>query len=621
MGTWLGRVVAASVLIGAIGMAPVVADDTTASQKKAAASSASQHGLVKWQEWTPDLFVRAKNQNKPVVLDLQAIWCHWCHVMDAKTYSDPQIAELLNTKFIPVQVDQDSRPDLSNRYEQYGWPATVFFKPSGGEIEIRSGFIKPDEMLALLQSIIRNPNKVRTAADRGPAKFASEGTLSDALRKELNTRHVDGYDDEHGGWGFDQKFLDWDTVEYAMDRAKGGDQLSRKRAETTLDLQRKLIDPVWGGVYQYSTNSDWNHPHFEKIMQMQAEDLRTYAIAYGLWHRQADLKSAEQIANYLHNFLRSPDGAFYTSQDADLVQGQHSGEYFALDDAGRRKLGMPRIDQHLYARENGWAINALAELYMVTGNTSYLGEATRAADWIIAHRAIAGGGFNHGGADKAGPFLGDTLSMGRTFLNLYTATGDRKWLNQSEQCANFIEKHFKVAQFGKGAGYATADLTKNAMQTPRPLLDENVMLARYANLLYRYVGKDSYKDMAKEAMRYLATPEIALSRHVLVAGILLADMELAEDPAHITVIGGKSDPGAQALFQAAIKCPSPYKRIEWWDPKEGPLPNPDVQYPAMKEAAAFLCLEGRCSPPVYKPDAVIALFETNSDKKEGAKNE
>ena len=123
-----------------------------------------------------------------------------------------------------------------------------------------------------------------------------------------------------------------------------GDREFERMARETLDAQRQLIDPVWGGVYQYSTDGDWKHPHFEKIMQMQAENLRIYAQAYALWKEPSYLEAATKIREYLRNFLTSPDGAFYTSQDADLVQGEHSADYFALDDSDRRKRGIPRID-------------------------------------------------------------------------------------------------------------------------------------------------------------------------------------------------------------------------------------------------------------------------------------
>jgi uncharacterized protein YyaL (SSP411 family) len=138
-----------------------------------------------------------------------------------------------------------------------------------------------------------------------------------------------------------QKFLDWDIVEYCMDESMRGDREFERRARETLDAQRQLIDPVWGGVYQYSTDGDWKHPHFEKIMQMQAENLRSYAQAYALWKEPSYLEAAKKICDYLRNFLTSPDGAFYTSQDADLVQGEHSAGYFALSDATRRKRGIP----------------------------------------------------------------------------------------------------------------------------------------------------------------------------------------------------------------------------------------------------------------------------------------
>ncbi len=605
-------VAALTLLLSSVAAQNLVAAPAEEAPAGAAATTSApakeQHhaSLVKWQEWTGDLFKRAHQENKPVLLDLEAIWCHWCHVQDAKTYSDPQIAQLLNTKFIPVKVDQDSRPDLSNRYEDYGWPATVVFKPNGDEIDILSGYVPPKEMLALLQSVVKNPYHTRMAKKAAPVNFAKNALLSDALRKELNRNHVQGYDDDKGGWGFDQKFLDWDTVEYAMAQGKAGDAAEAKRAKDTLRLQRKLIDPVWGGVYQYSVHGDWNEPHFEKIMQMQAEDLRIYALAYALWHNPDDLKSAQDIERFLHTFLSSTDGVFYTSQDADLVPGQHSAGYFALSDADRRAKGTPRVDKHIYARENGWAINGLTQLYMSSGDSQYLDEAVKAADWIIANRSLPDGGFSHDAKDKAGPYLGDTLAMGRAFLNLYTATGDRKWLADAEKAAKFMDKNFRVTTNG-GAGFATADL-KTTVPAPQPLLDENVGMVRFANLLYRYTNNAQFDKMAKQAMRYLATPAIARQRHILVAGMLLADQELSADPAHFTIVGAKDDPQALALFKSAIQYPSGYKRIEWWDKKEGPMPNPDVQYPDMQKAAAFGCLDGRCSAPVYKPEGVVALF-------------
>ncbi len=195
-------------------------------------------------------------------------------------------------------------------------------------------------------------------------------------RKDLNFKHVDGYDAEFGGWGIGgHKFLDWNSAEYSLQLAKEGDQAALERVKKTLEAHHKLLDPVFGGVYQYSTKGDWDHPHFEKIMETQAECLRFYAIAGMVLNDQKYIDSAKSIENYLRDFMLSSDGTFYTSQDADLKPGEHSAEYFSLNDKERRAQGIPRIDKHIYARENGWAINAIAYLYMATGNEDYLKEA------------------------------------------------------------------------------------------------------------------------------------------------------------------------------------------------------------------------------------------------------
>ncbi|HXQ01349.1 MAG TPA: hypothetical protein VN801_00150, partial [Candidatus Udaeobacter sp.] len=357
----------------------------------------------------------------------------------------------------------------------------------------------------------------------------------------------------------------------------------------------QLMDSAWGGVYQYSTDGDWRHPHFEKIMQRQADDLRIYANAYALWHDKTFLSAAHRIRVFLREFLTSSEGAFYTSQDADLIPGRHGGEYFQLSDAERRTKGVPHVDVHIYSRENGWAIRALAMLGAVSEDKQALADAIRAANWICANRALSWGGFRHDEKDVAGPYLGDTLSMGRAFLTLYACTADRAWLKRAEDAANFVDANFK-----DDLGYVSAAV-KGALKS-KPQFDENAGLARFANLLFHCSGKTGYRELAEHAMRFLATPHAADHRGFLVAGLLLADGELTSPPLHLTVVGGKDDPAAQALFEAAIKQPGTYRRIEWWDKREGPLPNADVEYPTLGRAAAFRCTASSCSPPVYLPE-------------------
>src|SRR5262245_55691376 len=172
-----------------------------------------------WTSWSDDILLQAKREQRFVLLDLEAVWCHWCHVMDVTTYRDSKVMALLNRKYLTVRVDQDSRPDLSNRYEDYGWPATVVFDVAGHEIVKRQGYLTADEMASILQAIIDNPTPGPSVRAETKINFPAIPLLPAALRTRLEKDYLAGYDSKQGSWGFDQKFLDWDSVEYAMDLA------------------------------------------------------------------------------------------------------------------------------------------------------------------------------------------------------------------------------------------------------------------------------------------------------------------------------------------------------------------------------------------------------------------
>jgi uncharacterized protein YyaL (SSP411 family) len=451
-----------------------------------------------------------------------------------------------------------------------------------------------------LQAIIDDPSPGPSVQAAPKLTIPANAILAAPVRTKLLANYFAGYDEKYGSWGTDQKFLDWDSVEYAMVLAsRDGNKQAERMARQTLDEQLHLLDPAWGGVYQYSTGGDWKSPHFEKIMQMQAENLRIYSLAYAQWQDPKYLHAAQEIRRYLKTFLTSPQGAFYTSQDADVIEGRHSADYFALDDAKRRARGVPRVDQHIYARENGWAINGLVALYAATGDASVLDEAPRATRWIIANRALPVGGFRHGSSNSNGPYLGDTIAMERAFLSLYRATADREWLAHAEAAMKFIDANFRDPL---GAGFDSSKSPTDRAYAPHPERDENFAVVRAANLLFRITADQADKDIADRAMRYVAADPVVF--RLPAAAPLLADYELSTEPLHLTIVGRKDDPVAKGLFEQALRYPSSYKRLEWWDPSQGAagrLPNPDVQYPSLKVSAAFICTSRTCSPPIFKP--------------------
>jgi uncharacterized protein YyaL (SSP411 family) len=549
-------------------------EDRTPSATTAPASPTA----VAWKPWSPAAFEEAKAGKKLVLLDLGTGWCHWCHVMEETTYKDAEVQGILAEHFVALRVDADGRPDLANRYEDYGWPATIVFDATGLELVKFRGYIEPVRMRSLLRGVVADPTPGPSALVSDAVAAGTSSSLSGEERAALLERWRAGYDRERAGWGTVHKYLDGEAFELAMRRGLGGDSDALAMARATATAERTaLIDPVWGGAYQYSHGGVWENPHFEKIMQRQAIDMEAFALAYEQWGDAADLAAAKKIEGFLASFLTAESGAFYTSQDADLVPGEHSASYFALDDAGRRKLGVPRVDQHIYARENGWAIEALARLSAATGDPEPLQRAVRAAEAIMKTH-VKNGGFKHDAADEDASYLGDSLVMARALLRLYLVTGEKRWLDRSVETARSI-----AARFAAPDGFVTA-CTSCAVGPQRPELDENVGVARFMNLLHRVTGDASFGESAELAMRYAVSPDALKRRGLYVSGVLLADEELRDEPLHVTIQGSPRDGEANALFRAALALPTTYCVVER-ETKDEP-------------AAALLCGHGVCRPPV-----------------------
>ncbi|MGQ0503023.1 MAG: DUF255 domain-containing protein [Panacagrimonas sp.] len=553
--------------------------------------AAAPEAGIAWKNWSAETFAQARAAHKPVFLYLEAVWCHWCHVMQQETLSRPEVQARLAKDYVAVRVDHDANPGLANRYRDYGWPALIFLSADGTDMVKRAGYIEPDSFARLLDAIVADPTPERAAVATPPPAGPSQ--LAPADRAFLLRAHDDSFDRKLGGLLTAQKFIDRDSVEYAL--AHADSPAERHKAELTLTAALALLDPVWGGASQYSTGGDWHHAHFEKIMRTQAAYLRIYALAWARLGRPADLGAAQDIQRYLFAFLRSPEGAFYVSQDADVVPGQYSRAYYDLDDAGRRKLGVPRVDRHLYADANGLAAEALATLYGVSADRGALDAAVRAIDWVLANRAGRRGALRHGEAPESTSHLSDSLAVGRAALMLHEVTGERRWLAVAERLGKAIDAQLRATR----AGFLTESATPG-LPIPLPDLAENISATRFFNRLAHYSGNKAFRDAALHGMKYLAG-HAARQEDIEEAGILLADDELVRDPVHLTVVGAKADATARQLFETALKVSGSYRRIEWLDRAEGPLANSDVSYPEFAKPAAYVCTAGRCSRPSYEP--------------------
>jgi uncharacterized protein len=262
-----------------------------------------------------------------------------------------------------VKVDIDARPDFEERYHDWGWPATVLMTPEAEEIGKYRGYMPPARLLEILQAAsstsARGDGTAKTTAAQ--ARPPTDGELADIATATQRT--LDGlWDAKEGSWGDVQKVpLYWDNA-WALERARTGSETDRTRALFTLAQQRKIIDPVWGGICQYSTDGDWLHPHYEKLAAYQAGAIDNYATAFALTGDDQWLRTARLVRAFVDRFMTSPEGGFYATMDADLnahdpekpfVSGH---EYYAKSDSERRALGIPRVDTNEYGRENGLVV-------------------------------------------------------------------------------------------------------------------------------------------------------------------------------------------------------------------------------------------------------------------------
>jgi uncharacterized protein YyaL (SSP411 family) len=167
------------------------------------AGTIAQADGIAWRPWSDAVFTEAQRDGKLVLLDMEAVWCHWCHVMDETTYQDPAVVKLLNERFIAVKVDQDGNPALSQRYEDWGWPATIMFDAKGRELAKERGYVEPAAMAQLLQTLIDKPEPI---PEMPASKPAAQALLTAQQKQVLGNRLETGYDSEHGGWGNRHKF-------------------------------------------------------------------------------------------------------------------------------------------------------------------------------------------------------------------------------------------------------------------------------------------------------------------------------------------------------------------------------------------------------------------------------
>src|ERR1022692_933670 len=358
---------------------------TTTLNSLARASSAylrsAMHQPIQWHEWGEEAFAAAQRENKPMLLDIGAVWCHWCHVMDRESYDDAEIAAIVNQHFIAVKVDRDERPDIDSRYQaavqavsgQGGWPLTAFLTPDGKPFyggtyfPPSDGYGRPSFRRVLLSianayaekhgDVVEQAKMVESAIAQSESFAGRSGRVSAGVTAAIQESAFKMFDAQHGGFGQAPKFphpsaLDLLIERYARGTAEGGGAESpsyRKERDrmghsdlrdvivTTLEHMAKggVYDQLAGGFHRYSVDERWVVPHFEKMCYDNSELLKNYVHAYQATGEKFFADVARDIIRWMDEWLSDRQrGGFYASQDADISM-EDDGDYFTwtLDEA------------------------------------------------------------------------------------------------------------------------------------------------------------------------------------------------------------------------------------------------------------------------------------------------
>lgn len=333
----------------------------TAANLLASAASAylksAAHQPVHWRPWSEEAFARARAEQKPILLDIGAVWCHWCHVMDGESYEDTSVAELLNRDFVCIKVDRDERPDVDSRYQravqalsgQGGWPLTAFLTPDG-EVFFGGTYFPPDNnsygrpgfrrvLMEIARAFREEPDRIATNARAirehvtQSLNEAKPGTVSAELVAAAADQMARLFDVRFGGFGSAPKFPHPAALEFLLARmadARGGLEWQREIVEKTLTAMARggIRDHVGGGFHRYSVDERWIVPHFEKMSYDNSELLRIYLSAYQALGTPLFKEVATGIVDWVLEVMADEEvGSFATSQDADLAFGD-DGDYW-----------------------------------------------------------------------------------------------------------------------------------------------------------------------------------------------------------------------------------------------------------------------------------------------------
>ncbi len=653
---------------------------------------------VDWYAWGEEALAASREQDKPILLSIGYSACHWCHVMAHESFENPNIAAIMNDLFINIKVDREERPDLDSLYMMSvqmltghgGWPMTVFLTPEGKPFyggtyyppEDRGGMpgfprvlhgvaeAYHDRRDAVLQSASQLTDHLQDHFERTLAPSALSPQIIEAAASNLAKQ----YDRVHGGFGGAPKFPSPMSVEFLLRVfARDGSNNALQMAEHTLDRMARggLYDQVGGGFHRYTVDAIWLVPHFEKMLYDNAQLAAVYALAYQITDEPFYRSIAEETLDYVLREMTSPEGGFYSTQDADTegeegkfyvwtpseineVVGEEEGvrvaQLLGVTETGnfegsnvlqivnvedrmtwrsetydylrqklydaRRLRTPPGRDDKILTSWNGLMLRAFATAAWVLGSEQYA-EAARANARFIRANLQRDGRLLHSyknGQAKINGFLEDYAFLTDGLIELYRATFEPEWLEWASELANTAIDEFYDA--GSGAFYDTAESSETLISRPRDAYDSatpsgNSVISEALMELAQLTGDERFRSVATSVLESYAA---AAAEQPHGFSRLLLAIDLAVGPSvEVAIIGDPAAEDTRALVEALRDRYMP--RVSVAATSENGQASEAL--PVLRDrgmidgrATAYVCVGYTCQLPTADPAQMLQQIES-----------
>ena len=651
---------------------------------------------VDWYPWGEEALEKARDEDKAILLSVGYSACHWCHVMAHESFENPEIAAQMNERFVNIKVDREERPDIDALYMASvqamtghgGWPMTVFLMPDGKPFYGGTYFPPSDRggmpgfprvMQGVYEAYQHRRDEVEQSADRLADRLTEvfRGELPPgALRPQLFDEALDNlerqYDTTNGGFAGAPKFPAAMTVDLLLRiHHRTGSDAALAMANHTLDRMARggLYDQIGGGFHRYTVDAIWLVPHFEKMLYDNGLLADVYLLAFQATGEAFYRTIAEETLDYVLGEMTSPEGGFYSTQDAD-TEGQE-GKFFVWrpdevrdvlgDDAddviallgltergnfegsnvlsipnqedrtrwrderfaplrqrlyeARAKRTQPGRDDKILTSWNGLMMRAFANGAWILDSERYRDAAAANARFLRANLQRQGALLHtyKDGEARIDGFLEDYAFLIDGLLALYRATFAPEWIEWAKDLARkAIEEYYDADE---GAFYDTAAGGEQLITRPRDPFDNatpsgNSVIADSLVRLSHLVGDVEFNRLARSVLEehvgIAAQHPHGLSR-------LLAGADFATGPsAEVAVIGAKDDPGRQELLAALTGEYLPRVVVAAAEPRDDAAET--VELLLARElvdgkAAAYVCINHACQMPVTEPEAMLAQIQ------------